>query len=73
MACYTAFHTIAGIFDWTRVPMEIKPAAAYYPCMIMTIVSVGLLYVICKVYIDDVIVHGKTQEEFLDRLKQMFE
>jgi len=55
---YTAFITIAGIFSWTRVPMEIKPAAAYFQCLMMTVVLVGLVYVICEVYIDDVIVHG---------------
>ena len=70
---YTAFLTIAGIFAWTRVPMGIKPAAAYFQCMMMTIVLVGLLYVICEVYIDDVIVHGKTPEEFIDRLRQVFQ
>ena len=70
---YTAFITIAGIFSWTRVPMGIKPAAAYFQCLMMTVVLVGLVYVICEVYIDDVIVHGKTPEEFLKRLRQMFE
>jgi len=38
---YTAFLTIAGIFSWMRVPMGIKPAAAYFQCMMMTIVLVG--------------------------------
>jgi len=38
----------------------------------MTIVLVGLLYVICEVYMDDVIVHGKTPMEFIDRLRQIF-
>ena len=70
---YTAFLTVMGIFAWMRVPMGIKPAAAYFQCMMMTIVLVGLLYVICEVYIDDIIVHGKTPEEFLDRLRQVFQ
>jgi hypothetical protein len=70
---YTAFLTIAGLFAWKRVPMGIKPAAAYFQCMMMTIVLVGLLYIICEVYMDDVIVHGKTHTEFIDRLRQIFE
>jgi hypothetical protein len=69
---YTAFITILGIFVWLRVPMGIKPAAAYFQCMMMTIVLVKLIYVICEVYIDDIIVHGKTETEFIDRLRQVF-
>ena len=38
----------------------------------MTIVLVQLIYIICKVDIDDVIVHGKTPEEFLERLRIVF-
>ena len=69
---HTAFITILGIFVWMRVPMGIKPAAAYFQCMMMTIVLVQLIYVICEVYIDDVIVHGKTPQEFLERLRTVF-
>ena len=39
------------------------------PCMMMMIVLVQLIYVICEMYIDDVILHGKTPPEFLKRLK----
>ena len=59
---HTAFITILGIFVWMRVPMGIKPAAAYFQCMM----------IICEVYIDDLIVHGKTPQEFLERLRTVF-
>ena len=36
-------------------------------------VLLGLTYYICEVYLDDIIVHGKTHEEFLFRLRQVFD
>jgi transposase InsO family protein len=39
----------------------------------VTIVLVGLVYVICEVYLDDSIVHGKTSKELVARLRTVFE
>jgi hypothetical protein len=36
-------------------------------------VLLGLIYYICEVQLDDIIVHGKTHEEFLFRLRQVFD
>ena len=41
--------------------------------MMITIVLRGLVYLICEVYLDDIIVHGKTADKFLDRLRKIFE
>jgi transposase InsO family protein len=32
----------------------------------------GLIYYICEVYLDDIIVHGKTNEEFIFNLREVF-
>jgi hypothetical protein len=36
------------------------------PCLL------GLIYYICEVYLDDIIVHGKTNEEFIFNLREVF-
>ena len=35
-------------------------------------VLAGLVYVICEVYLDDIIVHAETEDEFIQRLRQIF-
>ena len=70
---FTAFITFMGVFKWLRVPMGVKGAPSYFQKVLATVVLVGLLYVICELYIDDIIVHGKTEEEFLTRLQMIFE
>jgi hypothetical protein len=70
---FTAFTTYMGVYEWLRVPMGIKGAPSYFQQVIATVVLIGLLYVICELYIDDIIVHAQTEQEFVDRLKQVFE
>ena len=41
--------------------------------MMAAIVLVGLIYVICEIYIDDVIIYAPTEIEFLKRMKQVFD
>ena len=38
-----------------------------------TIVLTGLIYHICEMYIDDCIVYGSTEIEFVSRLRSIFE
>ena len=38
-----------------------------------SIVLVGLLYFICELYIDDIIVYGRTEDEFLQNLEKVFQ
>ena len=33
----------------------------------------GLLYIICEVYVDDILVYGNTEEEFTENLKKVFQ
>jgi hypothetical protein len=70
---YTAFITYMGVFEWLRLPMGLKGAASYFQMVLATMVLAGLLYITLELYLDDVIVFGKNEEEFLQRLKQVFE
>jgi transposase InsO family protein len=70
---FTAFITSFGIFEWLRVPMGACGAAGYFQWVITTVVLVGLIYSICEVYLDDILVYGRTDEEFLERLELTFQ
>jgi len=70
---FTAFVTHMGVFEWLRVPMGLKGAPSYFQRMMASIVLVGLLYVMCEVYIDDVLVFGRTEDEFITNLRSVFE
>jgi hypothetical protein len=53
--------------------MGLKGAAGYFQKVIATVVLVGLMYIICELYIDDVIVHAQDASTFVARLKQVFD
>jgi len=68
----TAFMTHRGLYEWVRVPMGIKGAPTYFQ-EVMEDVLAGLTRSICELYIDDCIVFGRTEEEYLQRLEQVFQ
>ena len=70
---FTAFITYMGVFEWLRVPMGLKGAASYFQKVLATIVLAGLLYITLELYLDDIIVYAKNEEEFIRRLKAIFE
>ena len=70
---YTAFVTFMGIYEWCRVPMGLKGAPSYFQGVLASIVLVGLLYFICELYIDDIIVYGRDEDEFLANLERVFQ
>lgn len=61
----TAFITFMGIFDWLRVPMRLKGVGSYFQKVLATVIVVGLVYYICELYIDDIIVHAQVPEIFV--------
>jgi hypothetical protein len=69
----TAFICFMGVFEWLRVPMGAKNAGPYFQRVMATVVLVGLLYVICELYIDDCITYEETEEEFITNLRQVFQ
>ena len=69
----TAFITFMGVFEWCRVPMGLKGAGAYFQGTLASIVLAGLIYFICELYIDDLIIHAQTPDEFATRLEQVLQ
>jgi hypothetical protein len=53
--------------------MGLKGAPSYFQEAISTTVLGGLMYVSCELYLDDIIVFGRTEEEFVHRLSQVFQ
>ena len=70
---FTAFIVFCGIYHFCRLPFGPKKAPSHFQQQMAATVLVGLLYYICEVYLDDIIVHGKTTAEFLERLRKVFE
>ena len=70
---FTAFITQMGLYQYMRVPMGLKGAVSYFQRALATTIFAGLLYVICMLYIDDVLVYGSTDDVFLDNLRTVFQ
>ncbi len=70
---YSAFITDVGIFQWKRVPMGIATAPSYFQRAIAGTVMAGLMYECMEMYIDDMLVYGRTEEEFLVNLEKVLE
>ena len=64
---YTAFITHMGLYEWNRVPMGLKGAAAWFQGILASIVLIGLMYFICELYIDDLLVFAEIEAEFCER------
>lgn len=70
---YTAFICYAGIYHFTRLPFGPKRAPSYFQEQLASVVLAGLIYYILEVYLDDVIIHGKGDDQFLERLEIVFQ
>lgn len=70
---YTAFTTFMGVYEWTRVPMGLKGAPAYFQEAIAGTVLGGLIHNICELYIDDCIIWADSEEQLEERLRAVFE
>ena len=70
---YTAFLCFAGLYQFTRLPFGPKRAPSYFQEQMVSRVLIGLVYTICEVYLDDVLIFGKGIDEFVHRTRQVFE
>ena len=70
---YTAFICCIGIYTWCRVPMGLKGAPAYFQAALATIVLAGLIYTVCELYIDDIIIYARSEDEFCERFELVLE
>ena len=67
----TAFNTHQGLYQFKVLPFGISNSTGTFQRMMELVLS-GLLYERCLVYIDDVVIIGKTEEEALGNLKSVF-
>ena len=70
---YTAF-TVGnlGFYEFTRMLFGLCNAPATFQCLMQnTLGQLNLMY--CVIYLDDVIVFGRTKEEHLEHLRMVFE
>ena len=69
---YTAF-TVGnlGFYEFTQMPFGLcNPSATFQRLMPNTLGKLNLTY--CVIYLDDVIVFGRTEEEHLEHLRVVF-
>lgn len=66
----TAFVTADGLYQYKVVPFGLKCAPSRFQ-RTMDLVLAGLRWTSCLVYIDDIIIYGRTLEEHLERLSQV--
>ena len=59
------------VYELCRVPMGLKGTPSYFQGVLVSTVLVGLMYTICELYIDDLIIHAQTEKEFLERLEEV--
>jgi hypothetical protein len=68
----TAFRTSEGLFQFRRLPMGLKSAPAFFQAAMQQTVLADMLYQICEVYLDDIIVFAETEDELLANLSKIF-
>ena len=67
---YTAFNTHKGLFQYKVLPFGLCNSPPTFQ-RLMELVLDGLLFERCLVYIDDIVVLGKTEEEALENLRMV--
>ena len=64
---YTAFITQYGLFEWKRVAMGLKGSSPFFQRSMSNKVLAGYVTRICEIYIDDALLFGTTDNEYLTR------
>ena len=71
---YTAFATRHGMYRWKRLPMGLRDAGCYFQQTLVNEVLDGLImHDGVELYLDDCMVFAQTEDEYLKRLRQVFE
>ena len=68
---YTAFITQYGLFEWNRVAMGLKGSGPFFQRSMANRVLAGYVTRICEIYIDDVLIHGPTDNEYLGNTRKV--
>ena len=69
---YTAFISFRGIYEWTRVPMGLLSSAYYFQKSMSLYVLNDLLYKMCEVYIDDMLILGSDDDNLSQTYGRFF-
>ena len=67
----TAFTTSKGLFEFTKMPFGLCNAPATFQ-RLMDVILAGLQWSNCLVYLDDILIIGKTFQEHLENLQLVF-
>jgi hypothetical protein len=68
---YTAFIAQYGLFKWKRVTMGLKGSGPFFQRSMSSKVLAGYVTRIYEIYIDDVLVHGTTDDEYCKNLRKV--
>ena len=68
---YTAFITHYGLFEWNRVAMGFKGSGPFFQRSMGNKVLAGYVTRICEIYIDDVLLFGTTDNEYLSNTRKV--
>ena len=68
---YTAFITQYGLFEWNRVAMGLKGSGPFFQRSMANKVLADYVTCICEIYIDDVLIHGSTDNEYIDNSRKV--
>ena len=68
----TAFRTNKGLYQWKRLPMGLKGAPSYFQHAMQTKVLGDILYKVCEVYLDDIIIYAQSERELVQHLREVF-
>jgi hypothetical protein len=66
---YTAL--ITQIFEWKRVAMGLQGSGPFFQRSMSNKVLAGYVTRICEIYIDDVLLFGATDDEYLDDTRKV--
>ena len=53
--------------------MGLKGSGPYFQRSMASVVLAGLVYIICEIYIDDILIHGRSEEDFLVNLRKVLD
>ena len=59
------------LLDYFKCCHELKGSSPYFQRSMASVVLAGLVYIICEIYIDDVLIHGRSEEDFLVNLRKV--
>jgi hypothetical protein len=69
---YTAFICFMGVMVWNRLPMGPKGGGSHFQAC-MALMFAGLIYSICEVYMDDILIYADNEDKFITNLRLVFD